>query len=70
MQEYLVVRSGSIFYIDSVMTNMAKVNAYVFLSTFFEYGLNDSTGPKILLLYDRAIFPSTKCQKGRKRNPL
>ena len=70
MQEYLVVRSGSVFYIDSVMTNMAEVNAYVVLSSFFEYWLNDSTGPKRLLLYDRAIFLSTRCQKGRKRKPL
>ena len=70
MQEYLVVRSGSVFYIDSVMTNMAEVNSYVVLSSFFEYWLNDSIGPKRLLLYDRAIFSSTRCQKGRKRMPL
>ena len=70
MQEYLIVSSGSIFYIDLVMTNMTKVNAYVVLSSFFEYWLNDSTGPKRLLLYDRAIFSSTRCQKDRKRKPL
>ena len=46
MQEYLIVRSGSVFYIVSVMTNMAKVNSYVFLSSFFEYWLNGSIGPK------------------------
>ena len=63
MQEYLAVRYGSIFYIHSVMTNMDKVNAYVFLSSFFEYVLNGSIGPKRLLLYDMAIFPSTRCQK-------
>ena len=70
VQEYLVVRFGSVFYIDSVMTNMAEVNAYVVLYLFFEYGLNESTGPKRLLLYDREIFSSTRCQKGRKRKPL
>ena len=70
MQEYLVVRSGSVFYIDSVMNNMAKVNAYVVLSSFLEYWLNGSIRHKIFLLYDRAIFLSTRCQKGRKRNPL
>ena len=70
VQEYLVVRSGSVFYIDSVMTNMVEVNAYVVLSLFFEYGLNGSTGPKILLLCDREIFLSTRCLKGRKGKTL
>ena len=70
MQEYLVVISGSIFYIDSVVTNMAQVNAYAVLSLFFEYWLSGSTGPKRLLLYDREIFSSTRCLTGRKRKPL
>ena len=42
VQEYLIVSSGSVFYIDSVMTNMAEVNAYVVLPSFFEYWLNNS----------------------------
>ena len=46
MQEYLIVSSSSVFYIDSVMTNMAEVNAYVVLSSFFEYWLNSSIGAK------------------------
>ena len=47
MQEYLIVSSGFLFYMDSVMTNVSEVNAYVFLSSFFEYWLNNSIGPKI-----------------------
>ena len=70
MQGCLVVRSSSVFYIDSVMTNMVEVNAYVVLFSFFEYWLNSLVGPKIFLLYDREIFLSMRCQKGRKRKPL
>ena len=46
MQEYLIVSSGSVFYMDSVMTNVAEVNACVVLSSFFEYWLRSSIGPK------------------------
>ena len=41
MQEYSIVSSGSVFYIDSVMTNIAEVKDYIVFFIFLNTGRID-----------------------------
>ena len=70
LQKDLIVSPGFVFYIDLAMANMAEVNSYIVFSSFFEYWLNSSKGPKRHFVVSQDSFSEDKMSKRHEKKAL